>query len=72
MGDLLFMGTKECEKCKQILSLDNFYFRKETGKYRAACKKCKSVQSIIEIQQKANAETKICKHCNKEKKERVL
>jgi hypothetical protein len=61
------METKECQKCKQELSLDNFYFRKETGKYRAACKKCKSIQSKDEIQKQANAELKTCKHCNETK-----
>lgn len=59
---------KQCENCKQVKPLTEFYFRKETGKYRGNCKKCKPIMSKKEIADRANAETKVCKHCRVEKK----
>lgn len=61
------MGTKLCEACKKELPVTDFYFRKESGKYRSACKKCKSVNTKEEIKSKATADTKVCKHCGVEK-----
>jgi alkylated DNA repair dioxygenase AlkB len=31
---------KSCSKCGNVLSLDNFYYCKNTGKYHSACKRC--------------------------------
>lgn len=59
--------TKLCEACKAVKPVSCFYFRKETGKYRAACKKCKSVLTKEEIASRISSTTKICKHCNIEK-----
>lgn len=59
--------TKICEACKEIKPVTDFYFRKETGKYRAACKKCKSITTKEEIAARLSSTTKICKHCNEEK-----
>ncbi len=36
---------KTCTKCREAKSLDDFYFRKESGKHRNECKECvKGVQ----------------------------
>lgn len=59
--------TKICQACKEGKPLSEFYFRKETGKYRAACKKCKSVNTKAEIEARMASPTKVCKHCNAEK-----
>jgi hypothetical protein len=59
--------TKICEACKREKPLSEFYFRKDKGKYRPACKKCKSVVTKEQINQRVNAATKSCKHCNIEK-----
>ena len=37
------MEMKICEACKIAKPVSDFYFRKERGEYRGACKKCKSV-----------------------------
>lgn len=59
---------KQCETCKEVKPLTEFYFRKERNKYRDNCKKCKPLISKKDISDKANAETKVCKHCGIEKK----
>jgi len=59
--------TKVCKSCGEEFPLSNFYFRKESNKYRDACKKCKRVTTKEEIIKRANADTKICKHCGIEK-----
>ena len=59
---------KQCETCKEVKPLTAFYFRKESNKYRNNCKKCKPLISKKDISDKANAETKVCKHCGIEKK----
>ena len=56
-----------CQKCKKDLPISDFYFRKETGKYRICCKKCKSLNTKEDIAVRLSSETKICKHCNTEK-----
>ncbi|HEY8687738.1 MAG TPA: hypothetical protein VIM07_00775 [Chitinophagaceae bacterium] len=61
------IGYKICEACKQEKAVTDFYFRKDSGKYRTACKKCKSVVTKEQIAQRVNAITKICTHCNIEK-----
>lgn len=60
-------STQICQACKEEKPLSDFYFRKETGKYRIACKSCKSVNTKEDILARVNAKTKICKHCNIEK-----
>lgn len=32
--------SKECVSCNNIKELDDFFFRKDTNKYREKCKKC--------------------------------
>lgn len=60
--------SKKCEgACGEIKPLSEFYFRKETGQHRAACKKCKRIKTKEEIIAAAYAETKTCKHCGIEK-----
>jgi hypothetical protein len=61
------MELKVCEACKEEKPLTDFYFRKETGRYRTACKKCKSVNTKEDILAKANALIRICKNCGIEK-----
>ena len=34
------MGTKQCKKCKEILSVEKFDWRKATNKYRNECTLC--------------------------------
>lgn len=34
------MDTKICSKCKKEKSINEFYFRKDSGYYRSACKEC--------------------------------
>jgi len=58
---------KECAKCKILKPVSEFYFRKDNGKYRAACKKCKSINTKEEIIARVSSPTKVCKHCNVEK-----
>ena len=41
------METKVCSKCGRELPLDNFYFRKDTGKHRNKCKECE--KGIINV-----------------------
>jgi len=38
------METKECVKCGEIRSLDEFQLRKDTGKLRGVCKICRAEQ----------------------------
>lgn len=61
------VDTKVCNVCQEEKTLSNFYFRKETGKYRGNCKKCKPLMSKADIIAKANAPTKVCKDCGIEK-----
>lgn len=59
--------TKTCNVCNIELPISSFYYRKESGKYRDNCKKCKPLlnkQKLIEL---ANSDKKVCKHCNLEK-----
>lgn len=60
-------NTKKCGACKVEKPLSEFYFRKETGKYRAACKKCKSINTKEQIRARLISKTKVCKHCCIEK-----
>ena len=62
MGD-----TKICKACNKELPLTDFYFRKDTGKYRIACKKCKRINTKTDIIANAHSEYKKCKHCGIEK-----
>jgi hypothetical protein len=39
------METKQCFKCKQHLSLDQFYVRSDSGKLTSECKACRKVRS---------------------------
>lgn len=59
--------TKICNVCKTEKSLTEFYYRKERGEYRSNCKKCKPLVSKSDMAAKANAPTKVCKHCGQEK-----
>jgi hypothetical protein len=56
-----------CKKCKQDLPVSEFYFRKETGKYRGCCKKCKSIRTKAEILSSLSSDSKTCTHCGVEK-----
>lgn len=58
---------KICNVCQEEKQLSDFYFRKETGRYRSNCKKCKPLMSKADIIAKANAPTKVCKDCGIEK-----
>lgn len=58
---------KTCNVCLKEQTLGNFYFRKETGSYRANCKKCKPLVSKADIIAKAHPKTKVCKDCGIEK-----
>jgi len=55
--------TQVCKSCKKDKPLTDFYFRKESGKYRSACKKCKSVNTKEQIAARLSSTSKICKHC---------
>lgn len=57
------MESKVCESCKKELPLSCFYFRKEQGKYRPACKKCKSVKTVKQLQEERALNVKKCKTC---------
>jgi FKBP-type peptidyl-prolyl cis-trans isomerase len=59
--------TKKCNVCNLELPISNFYFRKESGKYRNNCKKCKPLLSKDKIIELAKSSYKICKHCGIEK-----
>ncbi len=59
--------TKICGACKNELPISEFYFRKDNNTYRIACKKCKRVNTVDQIQAKAKSDTKVCKHCGIEK-----
>ena len=61
------MGTKICKRCQKELPLTEFYFRKESNRYRDACKKCKSVVTKEEKKQMNDAQIKKCKVCGIEK-----
>lgn len=58
---------KICNVCEQELNITDFYFRKESGKYRNNCKQCKPLLRKADIIAKAHSETKVCKDCGKEK-----
>lgn len=60
--------TKICNVCNIELPISSFYYRKESGKYRNNCKKCKPLLSKQKIIELANSDKKVCKHCNLEKK----
>jgi hypothetical protein len=34
------MDTSYCKRCEQHLTVEHFYFRKDTNKYHTSCKKC--------------------------------
>lgn len=60
--------TKVCNVCLIEKSLSDFYFRKETGRYRDNCKKCKPLRKLADIRNEvATRTTKVCKHCGEEK-----
>lgn len=61
------MESKVCESCKKELPLSDFYFRKEQGKYRPACKKCKSVKTVKQLQEERALDVKKCKTCGEVK-----
>ena len=61
------VNTKKCNVCNNELHISNFYFRKESGKYRNNCKKCKPLLSKAKIIEIANSNRKVCKHCGIEK-----
>jgi hypothetical protein len=61
------METKVCKRCQNELPITEFYFRKESGKYRDACKKCKSVVTKEEKKQIAELGIKKCKTCGIDK-----
>jgi len=61
------MDFKVCAACKKDLPVTEYYFRKETGAYRPACKKCKRVKTKDDILNKMNSGKKVCKHCGLEK-----
>lgn len=59
--------TKICNVCNNELHISNFYFRKESGKYRNNCKKCKPLLNKAKIIEIANSSRRVCKHCGTEK-----
>lgn len=61
------MESKVCGSCKKELPLSDFYFRKEQGKHRPACKKCKSVKTIKQIEEERASDIKKCKVCGEVK-----
>ena len=38
------METQICSQCGEEKKLNEFYFRKDTGKYRNDCKECRKVK----------------------------
>lgn len=40
-------NTKNCTKCSQLKPLEDFYFRKQTGVYKSACKECEKKDRAI-------------------------
>lgn len=60
-------ALKKCNVCQEEKPVSNFYFRKEMGKYRDNCKKCKPLMSKGDLIAKAHAPTKVCKDCGIEK-----
>lgn len=58
------MSIKTCNVCNVEKDVSNFYYRKENGKYRANCKKCKPVKNRLWL---ATRTSKICTHCNIDK-----
>jgi hypothetical protein len=55
--------TQKCNACLQEKPLSEFYFRKDTGKYKQQCKRC-----CIDGKNKFRSDThKVCKHCGEEK-----
>lgn len=65
------MNTKICNKCRKEKTLDNFTFRKDTGKYRSVCHECrrKEYKNNKELRNKA---IKRAKEYYKNNKQKVL
>lgn len=60
--------SKVCNVCEIEKPITDFYFRKESGRYRANCKKCKPLVSKKEMLDKLAMQTvKVCKECGIEK-----
>ena len=57
---------KTCSQCKKTKPIDEFYFRKDTGKYRADCKKCHFERG--EIWRQKNRE-KLNAYCRRKRSE---
>ena len=47
MGEILYVQV--CEKCGKLKIMDDFYFRKDTGKHRNICKTCYNEQIQIRL-----------------------
>lgn len=44
------MQTKVCVTCKEVLSVDEFYARRDQGGHHSECKSCKRVRSAARYQ----------------------
>ena len=67
---LINQGYKKCSTCKEIKTLDNFYYRKKRECYESSCKKClykKQMEYIKNNREKVNKATNNYYHNNKEK-----
>jgi len=66
------LQNKKCSKCKEILSIDNFYTRKDTAcGYASQCKKCEATRKAKPLESlkikgtRLNTQThKWCPSCN--------
>lgn len=55
--------VKKCSVCFETKPVTDFYFRKDTNKYKSRCKRCCIDCKNLD----KSKETKICKHCGEEK-----
>jgi Iap family predicted aminopeptidase len=44
------MDFKQCSKCGEIKSVDNFYWRKDSQEYRNECKQCRSIYGHVNLE----------------------
>jgi hypothetical protein len=64
------LDAKQCAKCCELLSLDNFYKRKD-GRYRTECKKCIKDRNEKYYQQNKEKIKHINKKWTKNNKKRI-
>ena len=48
------MTTKICTKCKLEKPIYEFYFRKDSGKYRNECKSCSNIAHKLKYENRKN------------------